>query len=116
VSDAPERGQRAEAAWRLGMILADTSRYGEARRLWDVAMRESDDPNRIAEIRRGLAIAAVYSGQTDEAVDHESGGQLSISGVSVRLNAGTACPAAARAGDSVASGVIASGSSTVCIG
>jgi DNA-binding CsgD family transcriptional regulator len=70
VTAAPDREQRAEAAWRLGLILADTSRYDEARRLWADAVRQSDDRSRIAELRRGMAVMAMYSGHTREASEH----------------------------------------------
>ncbi len=44
------------------------------------------------------------------------GALLSLTGSFVMLNPGVACPPAARAGDSVAGGVIVTGAGTVCIG
>lgn len=43
-------------------------------------------------------------------------GSLSLAASQIRLNAGGACPAAARAGDTVIAGSIVTGSTTVCIG
>ena len=44
------------------------------------------------------------------------GALLSLTGSFLMLNPGVACPPAARAGDSVAGGVIVTGAGTVCIG
>lgn len=56
---------------------------------------------------------AVQSGSSTT-VQASSG--LSLVGSQVRLNAGSSCAAAARLGDTVVAGSIASGSSTVCVG
>lgn len=70
VSGAPDREQRTEAAWRLGLILADTSQYEEAQGLWAEAVRNSGEQRQIAELRRGMAVMAMYAGETRRAVAH----------------------------------------------
>jgi hypothetical protein len=46
----------------------------------------------------------------------QAAGPFSVSGSQVRVNSGSSCTPAARQGDLVVTGVIASGSTTVCVG
>lgn len=69
VENLPDGRERVEARWRLGMVLADTSRYDQAMRLWWEALETSDDAA-SADIRRVMAVMTVYSGNTDQALEH----------------------------------------------
>ena len=66
----PSGTPRAEARLRLGIVLHEAGRWGDAMTAFDRALTETDEPKLVAEILRRIAISAGFTTSVPERTAH----------------------------------------------
>jgi DNA-binding CsgD family transcriptional regulator/predicted negative regulator of RcsB-dependent stress response len=73
VAEVADGDLAAEANWRLGTVLAETGSSERPLQLWRTALALAVNPSLAADIQRSMAVATIYAGHADDAVEHARG-------------------------------------------